>query len=111
VGIEQRMGEQGDQNGGEPSAGVFPHRSPPTAQSQPENGSKPGEDEEGMAEAAMHGEVLHRSAVVKEDVQIREGAEKCPDPGGFPPLSGRNQSRGATGPKGDLGKGIHVLES
>ena len=88
---------------------MLSHRFPPTAQGQPEEGADPGENEEGVAEAAVHGEVLDRPAVVQEHIQIGERSEKGPEAGGLAPLSRRNCGGGDTSPEGDLGQGIHGL--
>jgi len=60
-----------------------------------------------VAEAAVHGEVFDRAAVVEEHIQIGEGAEERPEAGGLTALLRRDQGGGDTSPEGDLGQGIH----
>jgi hypothetical protein len=74
------------------------------AQKAPIERSASREDEERMAEPAVHGEIRHRVAVVDENIEIGQRAERGPEQRRLAPLRRRNAGRSDTGAQGDLGE-------
>jgi hypothetical protein len=107
VRVEQRVGEQGEKNGGQPLARRLADRRPPRFQREPKNETQGGEDEQRVAEPAMHGEIRNGVAVIDEDIKIGNSPQDSAEEGSFAALRPRDTGCGNAGSQSDLGQRIH----
>ena len=82
-------------------------RRPPRFKREPKNETQRGEDEQRMAEPAMHGEIRNGIAVIDEDIKIGNSPQCSAEEGSFAALPPRDTRGGDAGSQSDLGQRIH----